>query len=710
MQASESLADIRIAARLFEENLPSAQRKRLGQYFTGLPLGRLLAHLALDSDSVTVLDPMAGNGDLLDAVASAAPERGISVEQLDGIEVDELTAGYCRRRMDALRGRSADLAGSIVAGSAFDPALIRGMRRQGYDLVITNPPYVRYQSQKRDDQDSVGIREGLRAIIDDRTSGDERTLWRVLAAGYSGLADLSVPSWILSAVLTRPGGRLAIVAPATWRSRDYADVVRYLLLRFFAVEFIVDDTQPGWFSDALVRTNLIVARRLTADEWAVPLTERTSWENPRWLQIAPPAANLQSLVGAAISDPCPDAAFASWARVGGGPIPHIDNRAFVLVDEWKTLEHRLRRKSWFQKAEGQKAQIAAHAAVCAQNHSKAAVPEPLRALLPADSALADLQTLEDAQIRVSQGLRTGCNRFFYVTLLAENNNGTAIIEASESFQKIRLEVPQGVLRPVLHRQADLPGFARGQIPRARVLDLSNWVLPEDAATAAKHESSYRKREREVPRTMPPALAAFVRSASLLALDPDAPSRLIPQLSAVRTNVKRPSSVNDIPGFWYMLPEFSARHLPAMFIPRINHGTPVASLNNVPPILIDANFSTLWVEDARWTNYSVYALFSSVWCRAGMEASGTPLGGGALKLEATHIRHIPVPVFSDVDRQTLAALGQRLAGSDSSALADIDQVVLAAAFASTNKAALKNVAWHIEEQLGVSCSARQRIAS
>ena len=210
--------------------------------------------------------------------------------------------------------------------------------------------------------------------------------------------------------------------------------------------------------------------------------------------------------------------------------------------------------------------------------------------------------------------------------------------------------------------------------------------------------------------MPSELAAFVRRASVLALDPGAPSRLIPDLSAVRTNVKRPGSINEIPGFWYMLPAFSARHLPAMFIPRINHGTPAASLNDLPPILIDANFSTLWPEGARWTNHGVYGLFSSVWCRAGMEALGTPLGGGALKLEATHIRQIPVPVFSDADCQTLGALGQRLADAGPSVLADIDQFVLAAAFPSANKATLKVNARYIEAQLGASCSARQRIAS
>src|SRR3546814_5146308 len=46
--ATDAVGAIRSSARSFEESLPPAQRKRLGQFFTGLPLGALLAHLALD--------------------------------------------------------------------------------------------------------------------------------------------------------------------------------------------------------------------------------------------------------------------------------------------------------------------------------------------------------------------------------------------------------------------------------------------------------------------------------------------------------------------------------------------------------------------------------------------------------------------------------------------------------------------------------------
>lgn len=705
MPASDAIAEMRTAARLFEERLPPTQRKRLGQFFTGLPLGRLLAHLALGSEPAAILDPMAGNGDLLDAAASSAQERGIATLQLDGIEVDDDTAAFCQQRAAVLASRLDDLKSSIVAGSAFNPAAIRQLRPDGYDLVITNPPYVRYQSQKGDRDGGAAIREGLVAIVDDRLAGGERAIWRDIAEGYSGLADLSVPAWILAAILTRPGGRLAIVAPATWRSRDYADIVRYMLLRFFALEFVVEDTQPGWFSDAMVRTNLIVARRLTAAEAAVPLSDRTSWTKARWLQIAPQAASAESLVGRAFPEPRPDAAFAMWARSSGPPIAHVENRDFALLDEWKTLEHRAHRKVWFKNAEG----ISAPAAVRRQTHS-AVVPEAFRALLPAGSVSGALQTLTEAQISVSQGLRTGCNRFFYVTVLAQHSDGTATVEASASFRRQRFRIPQAALRPVLHRQSDVVGFVRGQLPNSRVLDLSHWVLPEDQDTVLQHKLAYRNEGRASPQVMPEELAAYVRRASLLALDPSSPTRLIPDLSAVRTNVKKPRAPDRAPAFWYMLPPFSARHSPAIFVPRVNHGTPAASPNTLPPILIDANFSTLWSKGPKWTNRGLYSLFSSIWCRAAMEAFGTPLGGGALKLEATHIRQIPIPAFSEADCRKLDVLGQRLARSDLSALPDIDQLVLATAFPSASEASLKGYARSIEAQLRASCAARQRIAS
>lgn len=335
------------------------------------------------------------------------------------------------------------------------------------------------------------------------------------------------------------------------------------------------------------------------------------------------------------------------------------------------------------------------------------MPEGLRDMLPPGAALAPLQTLEQAGIRVSQGLRSGCNRFFYVTLAGEDERETVTVEASDSFQKLRFRVPAAALRPVLHRQADMQAFANGCLPVTRALDLSDWVLPEDQPAVIEAADTYRKRGIAVPRVMPPELASFVRLAARYVPDPREPARFIPDLSAVRTNVRRPANGRDVPRFWYMLPTFTARHLPAIFTPRINHGTPAVALNTQPPILIDANFSTLWADDRRWTAHTLYALFHSNWCRAAMESAGTPLGGGALKLEATHIRQVPIPPLSDRDCERLATLGQLLAADIPSAQHQIDMFILAASLPGIGERDLKEAARHIDVRLEAACAARQR---
>lgn len=706
MPRTDALRDIRAAAKSFEEGLPLAQRKRLGQFFTGLPLGTLLAHLASDASVRTVLDPMCGHGDLLDAASIAAQSKGICLDRLDGIELDSQTAAFSQRRASALRETGSVVDSRIITGSAFDPAVIAQVDASGYDLVITNPPYVRYQSQNESGSNISDVRRGLSAIVESRTTGEERELWKSLVEGYSGLADLSVPSWLLAALLTRPGGRVALVVPATWRSRDYADVVRYLLLRAFNLEFIVADSQPGWFPGALVRAHLVIARRLLWDEAQTPVSDRSFLPDATWLQISPSAVCGESLVGAAFPGVESEQNFAAWAGTALQEVESIEKRPFSLDMEWRTLEQRLQRKTWLQKVEG------SHSALpilSVGREKSPSIPHELRRMLPVDVVPACLQTIEEAGIQVGQGLRTGCNKFFYVKLLDgdEDEAVNVNVEGSSSFNKVQFRTPRETLRPVLHRQADMHAFEKGCVPLTRVLDLSDWVLPEDHSVVLDSAEAYRSQGISQPRVMPPELASFVRRASRHAPNPKYPARLIPDLSAVRTNVRQPTNNRNVPRFWYMLPAFTARHMPAIFMPRINHNAPVVALNTHPAILIDANFSTLWSDEIRWSRHALYALFSSTWCRAALESAGTPLAAGALKLEATHIRQVLIPRLSDQHCDDLGRLGQQLAEGEQSAHHRIDMIVLGAIFPGMSEASLKEMVCHIGVQLDEACIARKR---
>jgi hypothetical protein len=110
----------------------------------------------------------------------------------------------------------------------------------------------------------------------------------------------------------------------------------------------------------------------------------------------------------------------------------------------------------------------------------------------------------------------------------------------------------------------------------------------------------------------------------------------------------------------MLPDFAARHQPDLFMARVNSLTPKAQLNLGRKSLIDANFSTLWLEpDARISVHALLAYLNSVIAAVLMEHIGTVMGGGALKLEATHLRTLPIPKFSASTLSKLSRLGKSL---------------------------------------------------
>jgi len=704
---TEKIDSVRAAACSFEAALPSGQRKMLGQFFTGLPLGKLLAHLALSPDTRTILDPMVGHGDLLDATWEAAIERSINLDRLDGIEIDAPTAAHCQHRLAQIIGEHEIPRYHILTSSAFDQAVQRILLKDGYDLVITNPPYVRYQNRNAGASQGEQIRIELKAIADSHLSGADNSVWQTLISGYSGLADLSIPSWLLSGLFVRPGGRLALVVPATWRSRDYADVIRYLMLRCFTLDYVVEDTQPGWFSEALVRTHLIVARRLATKEIAIPLRDRADFPIVEWLQISPDAANDESLVGAAFGEKKPEAALAAWLN-GDSKNRHrgIERYSFSMKQEWTILESRISSKRWFQRLEGPGTGLPLFS--LGRPSSTLALPNALQGIIP-DEALSSLGTLKDAGIQVGQGLRTGCNQFFYVTVCGADNQGMIKVKSSSLFDNRVFSVPADALRPVLHRQSEIPIIQTGQVPPSRVLDLRHCILPDDVEVVDKATSAYNRIGEPMPRIMPDELSSFVHLASQTFHEGNTNAKRIPDLSAVRTNIRTPQNGNTIPRFWYMLPDFAPRHLPAVFIPRVNHGRPWAEANFDPPILIDANFSTFWSTEETWTCFALKALLNSTWCFALAEALGTPLGGGALKLEASHFRQMPIPKLSVLARAELDSVGRELTVNATSIQSKVDVIMLRAVMGEKNEESrLVQLATIMTARAEKLCRERQRV--
>lgn len=672
MSASKLLADLRDESRAFEQALPAPGRKVLGQFYTGSRVGRLLAHLAISDGTERILDPFAGTGDLLDAVWDAGRHRGIRIRDLDAIEIDARSAELCEHRLRVVANQD-NIGYRVLRADAFVADTHDQLDCLSYDLVIANPPYVRYQSMNGRGKP---VREGLAAITARIPQGSSKDLWATLATGYSGLADLSVPAWLLCALLVRPGGRLALVSPSTWRSRAYADVVRYLMLRAFEIEFVIEDSQPGWFPDAAVGTHLIVARRLSDDATSVPLETRTTWHSALWTKILPEATSTGSLVGGTFSTECPEATFATWCRCGQPQMSTngLSSRRISLHDEWDSLRSRTGPSAWLSAVEASN-----HTSISSRLRGtfrprcdSAPVPEAVRDILPAAFRSDLLGPMENFGIKVGQGLRTGCNRFFYVQLIQRLTNGWSIMTTNAEFGSRTLRVPNATLRTVLHRQGELPAWQLGTTT-TRLLDLRQWALPEDMPTVKEALPVYRRLGQQPPCQMPDDLAHYVREAADVSLRGSPGGQPVPALSAVRTNV-RPSSNNAPPRFWYMLPPFMPRHQPDAFIPRVVDHAPCTYVNADRDLLVDANFSGIWSHQREWSPGLLAAILNSTWSRTLIEATGTRMGGGALKLEATHLRQLPLPDLPLETREHLDAICSRRSPSEET---QVDRIVLRA---------------------------------
>ena len=653
------------------------RRKSLGQYFTGPRLARLLIAISEGSHFDSGIDPMSGSGDILAELKLKAPHA-----KLAGIEIDQNVYEVCSNRFSTVNGTP-----QLLHGDAFNWSTISQLSRSAFDLVATNPPYVRYQtlvgSSLGDNEPhsrSKIVRQGLLDICErlPHLTHQDREVFAALIKGYSGLSDLALPSWILCAMLTRVGGRLAMVVPHHWLSREYAYIIHYLLLKLFRILYVVEDTNRVWFEDAQVKTSLLIAERVTHNSDVVAACRGRSY-----LHVSLPASarTPTSEVGGLLPHAQhPEKEFAA-------ELSRLNKNPEALAPEgWsisrRSLEYKLKdviqrcgEQVWFMSCEGSLARSAVRAG---ESSFQPRVPQPLLDLLPA-GASKTLTTIEALGISVGQGLRTGANEFFYCELLSENVD-ECLVAPGATLGLEPVLVPKGALRPVLRRQTELTSGSM-VVPselKGRVLVLDEFIHPEDLSRLKSTGGLFEDSHLIV---MPPPLSDFVSTAAIKNVGSESEPKCIPEMSAVRTN-RTTNDKRKTERYWYMLPKLVKRHLPDLLIPRINYLHPKAIMNSADRVVIDANFSTLWTnEGINLKSTALLAFLKSSWVVAAMELSATVFGGGALKLEAAHIRHLPVPPLSANDWARLSTLGEQLvSGMDVvGTLIKIDSLIACAVF-------------------------------
>ena len=196
--------------------------KLRGGYYTSPGVANWLCEWAIRSAGDRVLEPACGDGVFLNSVlerfaALGACSPEMAANNLIGVEVIPEEADRARKRL--LERFGPGMSDAVLTGDFFDAW--RGLNIRGFDAVVGNPPFIRYQN----------FPEPYRS----------RALAIMMELGLkpNRLTNIWVPFVVAASARLRPGGRLALVLPAELLQVSYAAQLRsFLASRFSRIDII----------------------------------------------------------------------------------------------------------------------------------------------------------------------------------------------------------------------------------------------------------------------------------------------------------------------------------------------------------------------------------------------------------------------------------------------------------------------------------------
>jgi SAM-dependent methyltransferase len=227
--------------------MPSATtaspRKRAGAHFTppelsGYVASRLAAELVALPGHLCVVDPAAGDGNLLSALADAMPPSLAARTKLVGVESDPRSFDAMRERLGqggdrAVEFRHGDFLDRFAEPSVFSSSA----ENELVDAIIANPPYVRTQVLGAARAQVLAERFGLTGRVD---------LYHAFVAAMTRSV--------------RPGGVIALITSNRFLTTRGGSAIRGMLRRWFDPIEVVDLGDTKLF-DAAVLPALFFGRR-----------------------------------------------------------------------------------------------------------------------------------------------------------------------------------------------------------------------------------------------------------------------------------------------------------------------------------------------------------------------------------------------------------------------------------------------------------------
>lgn len=206
------------------EEMPKAQRKKKGQFFTSIETARYMANmfsLAGVGEDVSLLDPGAGTGIL----ACALVERLETLDRVKSIEVvcyetDETVLPVLEKNLTfaaehtekSFRFRIINEDYILSQDDDFNGSLLSNKKSPKYDLVIGNPPYLRIPKDHP-------VSKAMPAVVHGAPN-----LYFIFAA--------------MSLFNLKPNGQMVYIIPRSWTSGAYFKRFRQYLFEHGTLEWV----------------------------------------------------------------------------------------------------------------------------------------------------------------------------------------------------------------------------------------------------------------------------------------------------------------------------------------------------------------------------------------------------------------------------------------------------------------------------------------
>jgi len=188
-------------------------QKLRGGYYTPNAIAKFLCRWGININTQSVLEPSCGDGNFVESAILRFKELGIEGESLKGrikgIELIEEESIKAKKRAAKL-----GLNSNTIVNSDFF-SYIDGSTPRKYDVVIGNPPFIRYQN----------FPEEHRALA--------IQMMQDLGLKPNKLTNIWVPFLVVSASLLKDNGKMAMVIPAELFQVKYAAETRVFLSKFF---------------------------------------------------------------------------------------------------------------------------------------------------------------------------------------------------------------------------------------------------------------------------------------------------------------------------------------------------------------------------------------------------------------------------------------------------------------------------------------------